>query len=212
MILSNSDSYVFNSTYLQKNSGLGIKRYYTIIAHLIELGYLEKNRIQHGVEWIINEVATTTATEQHNEAETAQEDTTTAQQQEELNISIDNNITCDNSNDTIESIEDIIEENNTINEIEESIEDKIITINNNNNMENAKKVLLNEQPETKKVINEYQFGKLLEQNNISKRMIQLVNVYEQLGFEKMLNSEKEEYSNNIDNYNSLLSNYQLIQC
>lgn len=103
-----------------------------------------------------------------------------------------------------------IEETNTINEIEDNTEDKIITINNHN-MEQIKKVLLNEQETTEKqVINKYQFEKILEQNNIDKRMIQLVNVYNKLGFEKMLNSEKEDYNNYINQYNSLLSNYQLI--
>ncbi|WP_321425026.1 hypothetical protein [uncultured Bacteroides sp.] len=107
--------------------------------------------------------------------------------------------------------QEAIQKEPAIEEIKTIQEEKIITINNYN-MEQNKEVISNDQEKTteKQVINEYQFGILLEQNGINKRMIHLVNVYEKLGLSKMMNSEKEEYNNYIIQYNSLLSNYQLI--
>jgi hypothetical protein len=55
MILSNSDNYVLNISYIQKISGVGEVHFQTNINKLKELGYLIKSRIQGGYHWIINE-------------------------------------------------------------------------------------------------------------------------------------------------------------
>jgi hypothetical protein len=55
MLLSNSDSYILNSTYFIQQTGLGNTQYNNCWKHLIELGYINKRKIQGGYEWIINE-------------------------------------------------------------------------------------------------------------------------------------------------------------
>jgi hypothetical protein len=56
-ILKNSDTYIFNKDYCQKNSGFGIDIYEKAIKHLKELGYISIERKQSGFRWIINEIA-----------------------------------------------------------------------------------------------------------------------------------------------------------
>lgn len=54
-LLSDSDEYIFNSTYFIKETGLGKDRYYGALNNLIKLGYINKQRIKGGVLWTINE-------------------------------------------------------------------------------------------------------------------------------------------------------------
>jgi hypothetical protein len=56
-LLSNSNTYIFNSEYFLKNiSGINKKLYRDSIKKLQSLGYLQKKRIQDGVIWSIIEV------------------------------------------------------------------------------------------------------------------------------------------------------------
>lgn len=56
-LLSNSDSYVFNSEYFLKSiSGVNKKLYRDSIRKLQSFGYLQKKRIQDGVIWTVIEV------------------------------------------------------------------------------------------------------------------------------------------------------------
>lgn len=54
-LLKNSDNYIFNSTYFQKESGLSKNKYYDALYHLIELGYINKKTDRRNVIWTINE-------------------------------------------------------------------------------------------------------------------------------------------------------------
>jgi len=54
-ILSNDDSYIFNSTYFKKDLGIGDDKYNKAIANLITCGYIVKNKVQGGIQWIFNE-------------------------------------------------------------------------------------------------------------------------------------------------------------
>jgi hypothetical protein len=57
MILANdSTKYVLNTTVLHKSTGLGKTSFYGSIEKLRELGYINKERFQGGVRWIINEI------------------------------------------------------------------------------------------------------------------------------------------------------------
>lgn len=56
MILSNANIYVLNSTYLQKESGIGKVQFNKCMKHLQELGYLLKKPLKNGgYKWIIME-------------------------------------------------------------------------------------------------------------------------------------------------------------
>lgn len=54
-LLSNSDGWIFNSSYFKTTLGIGKDLYFKSIKHLVELGYINKIRYQGGVRWIINE-------------------------------------------------------------------------------------------------------------------------------------------------------------
>lgn len=88
ILLSNSDNYIFNSKSFRKRTGLGEDRYYNSIKRLIELGYIEKNKIQGGINWIINEkptsVENTTSEKVINEKSTSVENTTSEITPEQL--------------------------------------------------------------------------------------------------------------------------------
>lgn len=55
MILSNSDNFIYNSIVMQKKSGIGKIAFYSSIKKLITLGYINKQAIQGGYIWTINE-------------------------------------------------------------------------------------------------------------------------------------------------------------
>jgi hypothetical protein len=56
MIFSNANIYVLNSTYLQKESGIGKVQFNNCMKHLQELGYLVKKPLKNGgYKWIIIE-------------------------------------------------------------------------------------------------------------------------------------------------------------
>jgi len=56
MILSNANYYVLNSTYLQKEAGIGKVQFNKCMKHLQELGYLLKKPLKNGgYKWIIME-------------------------------------------------------------------------------------------------------------------------------------------------------------
>ena len=54
-LLNHDETYIINTSYLQKISGIGEDRFYKKIKHLISLGYISKKRIQSGVSWTIIE-------------------------------------------------------------------------------------------------------------------------------------------------------------
>ena len=58
-ILSNSDEYIFNSTNLYKESKLSRNNYFNAIDKLILCGYLTKEKISSGWNWVINETPQT---------------------------------------------------------------------------------------------------------------------------------------------------------
>ena len=66
MILSNSDEYIFNSTFLFKRSGLSRRLYFDSIDNLILLGYIQKYKIASGWNWIINETPIQITIDQKN--------------------------------------------------------------------------------------------------------------------------------------------------
>jgi len=74
-ILSNDDSYIINSTYLQKESGFGKDIFNKSMKHLSELGYIRKKRIQCGFKWFINEVPDSTLPENTPTENTTSENT-----------------------------------------------------------------------------------------------------------------------------------------
>lgn len=55
-ILKNSDDFVLNITYQQKQSGIGRIQFDNAIKHLIELGYLHKEKVGLSYSWTVNEV------------------------------------------------------------------------------------------------------------------------------------------------------------
>ena len=55
-ILSNDDSFIFNSTHVQKKLGIGDDKWSKSMKKLQNLGYIEKRRINAGIEWTINEI------------------------------------------------------------------------------------------------------------------------------------------------------------
>lgn len=60
MILSNSDSFIFNSTLMQKRSTLGKVMFYNSMKKLIEFGYIQKKaKVKGGWLWTINETPVT---------------------------------------------------------------------------------------------------------------------------------------------------------
>jgi len=57
LILSNDDKkYVLNMSILKKQCNIGDDRFNTSKRNLINLGYLNKQRIQCGIHWIVNEI------------------------------------------------------------------------------------------------------------------------------------------------------------
>jgi hypothetical protein len=56
-VLSTDDDFIFNSTNFKKDLSIGDDRYNKAITNLIEYGYIEKNRLQSGFQWVFNEVA-----------------------------------------------------------------------------------------------------------------------------------------------------------
>lgn len=55
-ILSNSDEYVLHTTYLAKQVGISQGKFNKAIKHLISIGYINKEHIQGGWLWTINEI------------------------------------------------------------------------------------------------------------------------------------------------------------
>lgn len=55
-ILSNSDDYVLHTTYLAKQVGISQGKFNKAIKHLISIGYINKEQIQGGWLWTINEI------------------------------------------------------------------------------------------------------------------------------------------------------------
>lgn len=54
-ILSNDDTYIFNSTNFKKKLGIGDDKFNKSIKNLIKYGYIVKNKIQGGIQWTFNE-------------------------------------------------------------------------------------------------------------------------------------------------------------
>lgn len=55
-LLSNSKSFIINKNNVLKRSGIPEQKFLTSWKKLQELGYIEKYKLQAGVEWLISEV------------------------------------------------------------------------------------------------------------------------------------------------------------
>ena len=123
-LLSNSDTFIFNSEYVQKFiSGVGQDKYYRMVEHLIELGYIQKKpRKEGGWNWEINEIIF------HKSSKATDEDLKTID-----NARISENPNRENPNREIPNTENtsLISTNKTIT-IEEVKKEKVKIERNNN--------------------------------------------------------------------------------
>lgn len=82
----------------------------------------------------------------------------------------------------------------------------------NNQKENENEIMKTkeeiEEAKEKLTINKYQLENILEDNGIDKSMIKLVMLFKLNA--RMMKDEINQYNNNIDKYNSIISQYQII--
>lgn len=74
-LLSNSDTYIINTSYIQRICGIGQDRFYKAIKHLTDLGYLIKNQRKGSTNWIVNENPSYQPKNENNSENTSVEST-----------------------------------------------------------------------------------------------------------------------------------------
>lgn len=108
-------------------------------------------------------------------------------------------------NNTIKKEKELVTEpENESNDIQEPTEQ--ITNQKENEIMVTKEEI--EESKEKLTINEYQLGNILSDNGIDKSMIKLVMLFKLNA--RMMKDEINQYNNNIDKYNSIVSQYKII--